>query len=165
MNRQNVTYVCLSMVVGIFLAGIISEAAYRFQAGSQDRAAGIITLVIPAGSAEQVSQGEQPASIPEGMTFVVGDTLVVKNEDSVDHQLGPLFIPRGSSASLTFQQVANLAYVCSFSRAKYLGLDIKAPLTIFTRLVGIMSVGLPLGALIALYVVFAIRPGMKGETT
>ena len=34
------------------------------------------------------------------MSFVVGDTLVVKNEDSVEHQLGPLWIPAGSSASM-----------------------------------------------------------------
>ncbi len=49
-----------------------------------------IVLTIPSGTADQVARGEQPPSIPENMVFVVGDTLVVKNDDTVDHKLGPV---------------------------------------------------------------------------
>jgi hypothetical protein len=162
-SHRNMIYIIVSLIAGIILAGIMTEASYHFQSRSQDRSSRTIMLIIPAGTAKLVINGDTSPSIPKDMVFVVGDTLVVKNEDSVNHQLGPLFIPRGTSASLTFKQVENLAYACTFSPEKYLGLDVKAPLTIYTRVIGILSAGLPMGALIALYVVFAIRPGLKKE--
>jgi hypothetical protein len=157
-KRRIIIYVALSLLVGIILGGIMSEAAYRIQTRSDGGASRQITLVIPPGTANLVKNGQPSPSIPGDMVFVVGDTLVVKNEDSSDHQLGPFFIPKGTSATVTFNQVANLAYACTFSPEKYLGLEVKAPLTVYTRAIGILDSGIPLGILIALYVVFAIRP-------
>jgi hypothetical protein len=162
-NKRIVIYVILSLLVGIFLGGIMSEVSYRIQTGSDGRTSRQITLVIPTGTADLVQQGQPSPNIPEDLVFVVGDTLVVKNEDSVDHQLGPFFIPKGTSATVTFGQVANLAYACTFTTEKYLGLEVKAPLTIYTRAAGILEAGVPMGILIALYVVFAIRPGLLKE--
>jgi hypothetical protein len=161
--RRDIIYVGLSLLVGISLAAIMTEATYRFQTRAQDRSQKQITLIIPQGTAKLVEQGQPSPSIPKDMVFVVGDELLVKNEDVVDHQLGPLFIPKGSSAALKFNQVENLAYACTFSPEKYLGFDVKAPLTIYTRIMGILSAGVPMGTLIALYVVFAIRPGLMKE--
>ena len=161
--RRNVIYIIISLAVGIILAAVATEASYRFQVNQDAGNLKIITLIIPEGTAKRVSNGDSSPSIPKDMVFVVGDTLVVKNEDLVDHQLGPLFIPRGTSASIVFNQVENLAYACTFSPDKYFGLDVKAPLTLSTRILGILSAGLPLGTIIALYVVFAIRPGVKKE--
>jgi len=141
----------------------MTEVSYRIQNHSGGGTPGQITLIIPSGTAERVKQGQPSPSIPGDMVFVVGDTLVVKNEDAVDHQLGPFFIPKGTSAAVTFNQVANLAYTCTFSPEKYLGLEVKAPLTVYTRAIGILDAGIPLGILIALYVVFAIRPELAKE--
>jgi len=85
------------------------------------------------------------------MKFVVGDTLVVRNEDITTHQLGPLVVPPGSSASLVLDQEQNYAFQCSFQPTKYLGLDVQEPLTITTRLTGVLFGGLPMGALMAVY--------------
>jgi hypothetical protein len=163
--QRNFIYIIVSLAVGILLAGIMTEASYRFQTRSQDRDPKTITILIPAGTARKVSEGASSPEIPKELVFVVGDTLVVQNKDTEDHQLGPLFIPKGSSASLTFNRAENLAYACTFTPEKYLGLEIKTPLTMYTRLIGILSAGLPLGALIALYVVFAIRPGVSKKET
>lgn len=108
-------------------------------------------LTIPNGTAEQVARGEQPASIPANMVFVVGDTLIVRNEDAVDHKLGPLWIPANSSAQLSLDEEENLAFECSFQPGNYLGLDVHQPLTWSTRLFGVSYVGIPMGILIALY--------------
>ena len=161
--RHEIIYVVVSLLVGILLAAILTEASYRFQMRDQDRSGKLITLLIPRGTGDQIKNGQPSPSIPKDMVFVVGDQLTVRNEDVVDHQLGPLFIPKGTSASLTFTQVGNLAYACTFLPEKYLGLDIKAPLTIYTRIMGILSAGIPMGTLFALYVVFAIRPGLAKE--
>jgi hypothetical protein len=85
------------------------------------------------------------------MKFVVGDTLIVQNEDKVDHQLGPLWIPASTSARLSLDQVESLSYECSFQPGKYLGLDVNEPLTLGTRIYGILYIALPMAILFALY--------------
>jgi len=97
------------------------------------------------------------------MLFVVGDILVVNNQDSVVHQLGPLFIPPGTSASMNLNTEQSYAFACSFQPSKYLGLSVQPPLTFTTRLVGVLEAGLPIGILIALYSVLAVGP--KRQTT
>ena len=77
--------------------------------------------------------------------------------------LGPLFIPPGSSASMNLNTEQDYAFVCSFQPSKYLGLSVQSALNPITRLVGILETGLPMGFLIALYAVFAIP--MKKPST
>ena len=90
----------LGMMAGIAVGTLISEATYVFLRNGEERTSQVIELDIPPGTAERIESGEPEPSIPASMTFVVGDVLVVRNRDSVNHELGPLFIPAGSSASL-----------------------------------------------------------------
>lgn len=161
--QREILYIALSLIVGILLALVMTELAYKFQMKSQDRDGKQLRLVIPLGTANLLKAGGESPAIPSGMTFVVGDVLVVENQDDTDHQLGPLFIPKGATAKLTFNKSENLAYACTFTPEKYLGMEIKQPLTFTTRMTGILSAGIPLGTLIALYLVFAVRPGLKKE--
>ena len=139
-----------SLILGLLLGAVISEVPFLFLQETA-RPPQEITLVIPAGTAEQVARGEQPPTIPENMSFVVGDTLVLRNEDSVDHKLGQLWIPANSSAQLSLDQEESFAFECSFQPGSYFGLDVNQPLTLGTRIYGILYVGIPLGVLIALY--------------
>jgi hypothetical protein len=141
----------------------MAEAAFRFIGGAEDRAPETIELIIPAGTSEGVARGEALPGLPDPMVLVVGDTLVVKNQDSAAHQLGPLWVPAGSSASLSFSEAENYALSCSFVPGKYLGLDVNEPITVSTRIIGILSAGIPLGLLISLYVVFAVLPARKAK--
>ena len=149
-----------SLLLGVLLGIVIAEVPFLFLRETA-RPPNEITLVIPNGTAAQVARGEQPPSIPENMVFVVGDTLIVKNEDRSDHKLGPLFIPANSSARLALNTEESLAYECSFQPSKYFGLDVHEALTAGTRVFGILEVGLPLGILFALY--SAILPVKKKE--
>ena len=142
--------ILFSMVFGLLIGVTVSEVPFLFLRETA-RPPREIVLTIPSGTCEQIARGEQPPSIPENMTFVVGDTLVVKNEDLADHKLGPLWIPANSSARLSLDQEENLAYECSFQPGKYFGLDVRQPLTPRTRLFGIFYVALPMMILIALY--------------
>ena len=152
--------VIYSLLFGLLLGVVIAEISFLLLHETA-RAPQEITLVIPKGTAEQVARGEQPPTIPENMVFVVGDTLLVHNEDIVDHKLGPLFIPAKSSAHLSLDTEESLAYECSFQTSKYFGLDVQEALTAGTRVFGILEVGLPLGILFALY--SAIMPVKKKE--
>jgi hypothetical protein len=151
--------ILLSIGLGLLLGTLISEVPFLFLRDTA-RMPREIVLTIPAGTAEQVARGEQPPSIPENMTFVVGDRFIVRNEDSVDHKLGPLWIPANSSAQLSLDQEESLAYECSFQPGNYFGLDVREPLTPGTRIYGIVYVGLPLAILIALYS-FVMPPKKK----
>lgn len=140
----------LSILLGLLIGVAINEISFIFLRETA-RAPKEVVLTIPEGTAALVANGEQPPTIPANMIFVVGDTLVVKNEDVVEHRLGPLWIPAHSSAQLPLGNVANLAFQCSFQPTQYFGLDVREPLTIGTRLSGILFSGLPMGMLIAVY--------------
>jgi hypothetical protein len=151
--------ILVSIGLGLFFGVLITEVPFLFLRDTA-RMPREIVLTIPAGTADQVARGEQPPSIPQNMMFVVGDRLVVKNDDSVDHKLGPLWIPPNSSSELSLDQEENLAYECSFQPGNYFGLDVREPLTPGTRIYGIVYVAFPLAILIALYS-FVMPPKKK----
>lgn len=125
----------LLVLFGISLVAVwlVSEVAFGLQKEKYDRPPEAVNLVIPADTFERVAAGEPVPAIPEEMIFVLGDTLVVKNEDSVDHQLGPVWVPAGSQASLVLEQPGKFVYSCSFQASRYLGLDVRKATTWATR--------------------------------
>jgi len=150
----------ISLLIGLVIGAIVSELPFLFLRETA-RPPQEVLITIPAGTAEQVARGEQPPTIPATMIFVVGDLLVVQNNDVVDHRLGPLWIPANSSAQLSLDEEENLAFECSFQPTNYLGLDVHQSLTWSTRLYGVSYVGIPMGILIALYSI--ILPVKKKE--
>jgi hypothetical protein len=140
----------ISMLIGIAIGVLVSEATFIFL-HETTRPPQEVLLTIPAGTAEHVARGEQPPSIPKDMIFVVGDTLVIKNEDIVDHKLGQMWIPAKSTAQLALNEVQNVAFECSFQPGNYFGLDVHQSLTLGTRVYGVLYLGVPLGILFALY--------------
>jgi hypothetical protein len=153
--------IVIAIILGIVLAGITSELAYQVLK-RENREAQRVELIIPAGTAEKVASGEMPPGIPEDMTFVVGDTFIVVNQDEVDHQLGPLWIPPGTSASLNLDTEENYILECSFQSTSVFGLDVRQSVTPGTRLTGILFAGFPLGALFAVYSIL-LTPDKKKE--
>ena len=159
--REIIKRFLLSMLVGLLLGWGLSETSYYFLKTGETRSPQIVELDIPAGTADRLARGQADPSLPSSMVFVVGDTLLVKNQDSVPHQLGPLFIPAGSSASLLLNVASDYAYSCSFQPSKYIGLSVQSPLDLSTRLTGILEAGVPLGFLIALYSIILVSPKKK----
>ena len=149
----------LSLALGLLFAWILAEATFAILRNSTDRAPQRIELVIPAGTADQIASGQVVPSIPTGMVFVVGDTLVVKNEDTASHQLGPIWVPAGTSASLSLDTANQYSYECSFEPNRYIGLDVRSRVTLATRIVAILFAGIPTGAILAVYsfVAFPIK--------
>lgn len=144
-------------IVCAIFSWIISELSFRLQGNTLDRGPEIIELEIPKGTAENIAKGIYSLSIPEEMTFVVGDKLVVINNDTEAHELGPLLIPPGSRSSLTMGQEDSFLMGCSFSATNYLGLTIREPTTWKTRLLAI-SFAAPPTAIIAFMYSLAIKP-------
>ncbi|MBV6395807.1 MAG: hypothetical protein HFACDABA_01389 [Anaerolineales bacterium] len=148
--------ILLSLLIGVAIGAAANEISFQ-TLREVNRPPQTVTLVVPPGAAAQVARGEQPPAIPKDMIFIVGDVLVVKNEDTVAHELGPLFIPPDSSASLEFSSEESYSYSCTFQAGSRFGLDVREPVTPSTRLLGILLSGVPLGGLIAVYSVI-VRP-------
>ncbi len=141
----------ISLLLAMLLGWGISELSFQTISGTGRNVPQRIELVIPPGTAELVSRGENTLNLPDDWVFLSGDVLVVKNLDSVSHQLGPLWIPAGMSASLSLEEPNRYRYSCTFQSSRVLGLDVRPRVTLWVRFQGILAIGLPSGILLALY--------------
>lgn len=137
MKEKILTYmkrlIVVSLLASLFVGGI-NEGAHILFKEETDRAPKTVEIDIPKGTAERVEKEQEVPSIPEEMVFVVGDKLQVNNHDSVDHELGPLYIPAGSSASLRMENAKKYVLGCSFQSTQYLGFDVRSRTTTTSRL-------------------------------
>lgn len=149
----------LILAISVFFTFLFNEASYLLLKEKSDRAPQTIQLVIPAGTAKKIGNGEQNLSIPSEMIFVLGDVLEVKNNDNVSHQLGPIWVPPGATGSLVMEIADKFAYSCSFLPNKYLNLDVRESTTISTRIIGMLLAAPTLAVLLFLYsfLIFPIR--------
>ena len=149
-----------SLLAGLLVGLIISEVSFRTQS-NMSRSSQVVELDIPEGAAEKTSQGI--SLVPDGLTFVEGDVLVVHNYDTVAHTLGGMYIPAGSTSRMTLNQPGTLTMTCSFRPSRTFGLDVREALTWSTRVKGILLAGLPLSVLLGLYslVAWPLSPGKK----
>jgi hypothetical protein len=159
------------LIVVLLIASIltlgVNEAFYRLQKDPANRTPRQVVLTIPAGTAKSVAAGEEIPAIPEEMVFVVGDVLVVNNEDVESHQLGPLWIPARASASLNLDQPMRYAYNCSFQPTSYMGLDVRTPTTFWTRIQGLILAAPATVIFLFLYslVVYPLTPKRQAPQT
>lgn len=153
--------VAVGLLVGCLFGWLISDVTYAMTPDKQDaeRPAQTIQLVIPYGTADQLNQGADNPQIPADMTFVQGDTLIVKNEDKVPHQLGPLWIAPSTSSAMLLDTVSQYSYSCSFQPRKVFGIDVRPQVTGGMRFQGILAIGLPSGLMLAVY--SYMLPGLK----
>ena len=92
------------------------------QGGVEDRRQGRVVgqpepeqhvITIPAGTAIRLSSGHDVDIIPADLNFRLRDQLVVINEDSTAHQIGPFVIPAGERLDTRFAEAATLEGFCS----------------------------------------------------
>jgi hypothetical protein len=143
--------IAFSLALGLALGLAFYLGAQLFAGGLGAQEPQRIELIVPRGTAARVAEGEAPPSIPTDLEFVVGDTLVVRNEDVVSHQLGPIWVPAGGTGQLTIRQAATYAYTCSFRREGTIDLRVLPQASIAAQSIAVAMAGLPIGILIGLY--------------
>lgn len=121
------------LLVSVALVLLFSEVFYRLIRTDSERAPQIFEITIPAGTSERIAAGEPGPEIPNTI-FVVGDTLLVHNQDSTSHELGPIWLPPGTSGSLALGEANDFIYNCSFQSTQYLGLTVRQATTWTARL-------------------------------
>lgn len=152
------------IALSVVFALAFNEITYRLQKDDTDRAPRTIQLVIPEGTSALVAAGQSPVSIPEELVFVTGDILEVVNHDSTPHQLGPVWVPPAATGRLVMEKVEKLAYSCSFQADRYLGLEVRPPTTLGTRLLA-LSLSAPTVASLLFIYSLLVYPVKTPQTT
>lgn len=155
----------ISTIISFAFAFLISEGSHLLISDDSGREPEDIILVIPAGTADRVSQGLPVPSIPSDMVFYEGDQLFVKNEDSESHQLGPVWVPPGTTGKLSLEQSRQFFLSCSFQPDNKLGLDVRQRTTNSIRVQGVLAMGLPSSVLLWVFtfVLFPLKAENPGE--
>lgn len=134
LKRPYVKRFLISLIISLLFVGIVNEGAHLLLKEKTDRAPQTTEIIIPAGTAELIAAGGADPSIPSELVFVIGDTLMVTNQDDVPHELGPLWIPAGSSASLLIENANKYTLGCTFQPSKYLDFDVRSRTSSLSRL-------------------------------
>jgi len=146
--------IAVPALVGFALGFAMSEGPALWADDPTSRPVQEIELVIPAGTADRIAAGEAAPAIPDSLRLATGDTLLVRNEDAVDHQLGPMWIPADSTGRLVFPRTIAGRYSCSFTAEGSFGIRVEPRLTDFERFVYILVAGLPFAAVLTVVSVF-----------
>jgi plastocyanin len=117
------TWWVLAVIVLVPLAVIGAAIALAIATSSDDeastprtptRAPQTITYVIPPGTAERMQSGQLVDDvIPEYLDLVVGDTIVVENQDETTHQFGPIVVRAGETTDVTFFEPGRYQGACT----------------------------------------------------
>jgi hypothetical protein len=155
--------VCL--LISLAFALIISETSFQLLKDENQRDPQEFILIIPAGTSERIEKGLPIPSIPVNMVFFEGDSIIVKNEDSISHQLGPIWVPEGAVGKIALEKPQKYNLACTFQPENKLGLDVKPRLTNEIRFQGVLAIGLPSSVLLWLFsiVIFPISKDMENE--
>jgi hypothetical protein len=130
----------LAFVLNLIWWGLLSPSA-QAQGNTE-------TYDIPLGTAAAVAAGAAFPFIPNSLGIPPGGKLVIRNLDTVDHQVGTWTIPPGGSAEISAASGGgNL--VCTVHPAGYLGIRIEKRPAITSTILPTILLGAPLGVVTA----------------
>ncbi|MHB0924374.1 MAG: hypothetical protein ACYC3H_10470 [Bellilinea sp.] len=150
LKRLGVTF-----VIGMVFAFVVAEGSYQMAKGNSERAPRQIEILIPPGTADAIASGESGPGLPD-MRFAEDDQILVRNMDSVPHQLGPLWVPANSSSVLTLDRPSSYSLSCTFQASQTIDIEVVARAKTSDRVLGILSIGLPTWILIWVYTLIGI---------
>lgn len=153
----------ISMIFAFLFGFFVSEASFQLLTKNTERETEDFIIEIPEGTAERIEKGYSVPSIPESMVFFEGDRIIVENNDMVSHQLGPVWVPSGTTGVLTLEKPQSYSLSCTFQPTQIMGLEVRPRLTNDIRLQGILAIGLPSGVLIWLFSIVVVPVEPKNE--
>lgn len=105
-------------------SGATAEATEAWDDGS----ANALRIVIPAGTGAQLEAGQDPGLIPAEIHLRLSEQniLIIANEDSVDHTVGPFFVLAGESIRQEFARPAVFEGACSIHQGQQVRIVIEA---------------------------------------
>jgi hypothetical protein len=100
-------------VISIVAALVIGVAVASLLGG--DDGGETVTYVVPEGTAERGYLGETVDIMPPEVLMSVGDTLVIRNDDTQTATVGPFTVRPGETLEQRFQRPQTLIGDCTLS--------------------------------------------------
>lgn len=146
-------------LAGMVVGGLLGFIAWRAVAEvAEARLAERVVVTIPAGTAARLAAGDasggSSALAPDAVRLAAGDTLLVRNEDSVTHTVGAYSIAPGAVLELTTEPSDGGAFGCSFTAGGSFAVTVVSPLQPASVIVPAGLIGLPVGLLVGVLAVF-----------
>jgi hypothetical protein len=106
-------FLSLLIACGVALVAIVVIVVALAAGGGSD---GVThRYVIPAGTSARIAAGEQVNVMPTKLVVHVGDTLILRNDDSVTQQMGPLSVNAGSVLKMKFARRGTIEGTCTMN--------------------------------------------------
>lgn len=117
-------------VAGIVVAGVVLLAALALilvvYTGGNGREPVTYRYVIPAGTGDRIAAGEQVEIVPARLVVHVGDRLLLRNKDDVQHHMGPLLVDPNGLLSMSFSDEGTIEGVCTLNEAGQAKIIVKS---------------------------------------
>lgn len=75
-------------------------------------------VVVPAGTDARMKAGETVTIMPSRIELQVGDTLLIRNEDTADQKVGPYFVEAGGEIRLIYGKAGTYEGYCPLSEGQ-----------------------------------------------
>lgn len=110
----------LAIFLAILAPLVIATAIGVFAAtsGDEPRRAEQIDLVVEKGTQDRVNAGETVVMMPSRIELKVGDTIRIRNDDTVDQWVGPYLVRAGQEFSFTYGAPGRFAGYCPLADGK-----------------------------------------------
>ena len=148
-------------LVGPLLIGIISIVSWVTVGGGVLRPPQRVEFIIPLGTADRIKAGDAIPSIPAKSIFVQGDVLVIMNQDVVNHELGPFWIPAKTTLNVPLDKAQSYSYLCTIHPSGSIGLEVRPRDSLLLTLIPTLVMGIPLG--IALVIITRVLSRLDVE--
>lgn len=104
--------ILLMCIVALAIGAVLVSVAALV---GDDRDPQTQTFVVPDGAAEDAYFGKKVDVMPPEVELRVGDTLVIRNEDSQTASVGPFTVRPGETLRQTFRRPQTLIGECTLS--------------------------------------------------
>jgi plastocyanin len=78
----------------------------------------VVEIVVPLGTQERLDRGEDVVVMPAELRFEVGDTLRIRNDDVVDHPVGPYKVSAGQEFEMRYGAPGHYVGMCPLTEGK-----------------------------------------------
>ena len=101
----------------VLLAGVLALVSIVTLVGMyvapKAAAAQTIEILVPEGTQAQMDAGEEIVLFPRRLEVGVGDRIVIANDDTSSHQVGPYVVGPGQEVVQTFSSPGIIEGICT----------------------------------------------------
>jgi hypothetical protein len=83
-------------------------------------------IVIPQGAQARLDAGERVDILETEIRVKVGETVRIRNDDVVDHVIGPYYLQSGAALQQTYRTPQTIQYVCFVNPTEAINLVVEA---------------------------------------